>query len=355
MKRAAPDSDNYEVEKAALTGTVRISGEDAILIEGREHFPKLDALYVPGVFSGEQLKKLREDLQSLHYTLAIVPPANPVGNFCFYASDRGEWLYAAYKDQENSFQPCAWPTWLRHASFKVNVWSLPSLNLLIDLLSKNQVTDAMHRTLAREREEDDLQKVPRYLYNSVFITWWESILHSGVSSVERRSLAEQSDRWCKENTPNTYVFAEDMTITLHPSRDLKRSEQNDALQALMIPVRAGSCLSLKGNDTHFNWDINYRILQSDGENGERPKYPFVLRFFDIDPMEAPLNRQGRLRFPVRTIDGLTAQMVMIPELVASGDDNDRREFWRRVRDARQRDTERVLGTKAKNMKAAKKK
>lgn len=75
---------------------------------------------------------------------------------------------------------------------------------------------------------------------------------------------------------------------------------------------------------------------NDGDNGERPQYPFVIRFFDIDPMEAPLSRQGRLRFPVRTLDGLSSQMVVIPELITKGDDEDREKFWNAVFDARTR-------------------
>ncbi len=78
------------------------------------------------------------------------------------------------------------------------------------------------------------------------------------------------------------------------------------------------------------------MRDNDGDNGSRPRYPFVIRFFDIDPMEAPLNRQGRLRFPVRTLDGMSAQMTVIPELITQGDEEDREKFWKAVSDVRQK-------------------
>lgn len=117
MKRGSDEQDEDNANCATF------DGDESILIEGRESVPRLNALYAPGVFSGEYLQKLREDLQSMHYTMAVT--STGFGEFCFYASDRGEWLYAAFRDQENAYQPCAWPTWLRHASFKVTFsWDL---------------------------------------------------------------------------------------------------------------------------------------------------------------------------------------------------------------------------------------
>ena len=220
MKRGADERDGSGDNGS---NCVTFDGEDAILIEGRESVPRLNALYVPRVFSGDQLQKLREDLQSLHYIMAVTPTG--FGEFCFYASDRGEWLYAAFRDQENAYQPCAWPTWLRHASFKV--------------------ADAVHRTTASEREESDLSKVPRFLYNSAMIYWHPTILRNGTISTNQRQNASEADRWCKENTPNSYVFTENTSISLIPSDDLKRAEMNASLKTIKIFCRAGSCLSLK--------------------------------------------------------------------------------------------------------------
>ncbi len=78
------------------------------------------------------------------------------------------------------------------------------------------------------------------------------------------------------------------------------------------------------------------MRNDEGDHGARPRYPFVIRFFDIDPMEAPLSRQGRLRFPVRTLDGLSSQMTVIPELITQGDEEDREKFWKAVFDANRR-------------------
>lgn len=116
--------------------------------------------------------------------------------------------------------------------------------LLIPTLIE-KVTDSVHRTTAIEREEQDLSKVPRFLYNSAMIYWDPTILRVGTISTHQRRNASEADRWCKENTPNSYVFLENTRVELIPSDDLKRAEQNDSLKSIKIYCRAGSCLSLK--------------------------------------------------------------------------------------------------------------